>query len=50
MDSSDIFEPLFSKDIASEKFASGCYLKDPAHLNLPYSKALVPLKHIDYEL
>ena len=51
MDPSDgNFEDLFIKDIAGSSYESGCYLRNPANHGLSYSKALVPLKHIDYHL
>ena len=38
----------FLEDLS--KFRCGCYLRRPAIVGIKFQKALVPLKHIDYQL
>lgn len=46
----EAFRNIFIEDSTNEDCPEcGCYLKNPQYLGLTYSKAMVPLKHINYE-
>ena len=44
----DLPPPAFLQD--NDILKCGCYLSHPQDLGLPFKKALVPLRHIDYSL